>query len=68
MAKNSQLLVEIGPGISLIMGLPTIAYWTTQERPKRPQAGTIGFNTTSLSVEYFDGINWLASKLKKDQI
>lgn len=32
--------------------------WTTATRPVSPAAGSFGFNTTLLQLEYYDGANW----------
>lgn len=32
--------------------------WTTSARPSTPGAGTVGFNTTTLSLEYYNGSAW----------
>jgi len=34
------------------------AVWTTAQRPSVPAAGMHGFNTTLLSLEYYDGAAW----------
>jgi hypothetical protein len=49
MAKNSSVLINIGQGMSIMAGLPTINAWDEDKRPKNPKPGTIGFNTTSIS-------------------
>lgn len=32
--------------------------WSTSARPSTPGAGTVGFNTTTLSLEFFNGLAW----------
>lgn len=61
MSKSSPLLVEIGQGLSIMMGLPTINSWTTTERPQNPKPGTFGFNAETKSLEYWDGSRWLGA-------
>jgi len=61
MQKNSPLLIEIGQGLSLMVGLPTLTTWETRERPKRAKQGTLGFNTQTSSLEYYDGEAWLTA-------
>lgn len=65
MAKNSQLLLEIGEGLSIMIGLPTIATWQTRERPQNASRGTFGFNTQTNSLEYWDGSSWLATSMSE---
>jgi len=66
MAKNSQLLIDIGQGLSLMLGLPTIASWNNEERPKNARAGTFGFNTQTQSLEYWDGTNWYGARMSSN--
>lgn len=63
MAKNQPLLIDIGQGLSLMIGLPTIASWKTKDRPKTPKRGTFGFNIDTKSLEYFDGKDWYSAKM-----
>ncbi len=63
MAKNSSVLINIGQGMSIMAGLPTISYWDEQQRPKNPKPGTIGFNTNTRSLEYWNGTDWLSAQL-----
>ncbi len=60
MAKNFPVLLDIGEGLSIMVGLPTIASWRTQNRPNNSRPGTFGFNTESKRLEYFDGTDWYA--------
>lgn len=63
MAKNQPLLIDIGQGLSLMIGLPTIASWKTKDRPNTPKRGIFGFNTDTKSLEYFDGKDWYSAKM-----
>ena len=63
MAKNQPVLIDIGQGLSISVGLPTIAYWKTINRPKKARPGTLGFNTDTNSLEYNDGENWLKAPM-----
>lgn len=65
MARNNPILIEIGQGLSLMIGLPTIASWDTKSRPENPNAGTFGLNTQTNSLEYWDGESWLEASLSK---
>lgn len=35
-----------------------IPIWTTSTRPSSTQVGSIGFNSSTLKVEYWDGSGW----------
>ena len=63
MGKTSPLLVDIGQGLSIITGIPTIASWNTADRPKKAKKGTFGFNSQTNNLEYWDGSAWLAAPL-----
>lgn len=64
MAKNpSPLFIDLGQGLSMMLGLPTIASWKTSERPKKPKPGTFGFNEQTNSLEYWDGTSWFSATL-----
>ena len=65
MAKNSQFLVDIGKGLSLRVGLPTIASWNTASRPKNAKRGTFGFNLETNSLEYWNGTAWFTVLMSK---
>lgn len=55
--------MDIGQGLSIMVGLPTIASWDTISRPKDAKKGTFGFNSQTTSLEYFDGSTWLAAPM-----
>lgn len=63
MPKNQPILVDIGQGLSLMMGLPTLTSWETKTRPKNVKRGTFGFNLSTQSLEYWDGEGWLAANM-----
>ena len=65
MASNSSLLIDIGQGLSLMIGLPRINSWKTPERPEKAKRGTFGFNQETNNLEYWDGSSWFAASLKK---
>lgn len=58
-------MIEIGQGLFLMAGLPTIASWKTAERPKKAKAGTFGFNLETNNLEYWDGSSWLAASMEE---
>lgn len=65
MAKtNSPLFLEIGPGLSIMIGLPTIPTWDNQSRPKEAKRGAFGFNTKTNSLEYWNGTSWFSAALR----
>ena len=63
MARNSPLFVNIGQGLSMMVGLPLLNTWETKSRPKKPKKGTFGFNTQTYSLEYWDGSAWYQSQM-----
>jgi len=64
MAKtNSQILVDIGQGLSMMLGLPTIGSWKTTDRPKKAKKGTLGFNSQTNNLEYWDGTVWFKASM-----
>jgi len=63
MPRKTPLLVEIGQGLSIMVGLPTIAFWTTKGRPKKPKKGTFGFNSQTSSLEFWNGTTWLKAQM-----
>jgi hypothetical protein len=65
MAKNSPLFIELGQGLSLMTGLPTVNSWDNENRPKKPKKGTLGFNTETYELEYWDGSDWYGVPLSK---
>jgi len=65
MPQNQTLLMDVGQGLSLMMGLPTIGAWNTSGRPKKPKMGTIGFNSETNNLEYWNGSYWLAAAMSK---
>lgn len=65
MNKDYPLLMNIGHDLFLMLGLPKLTSWKTQERPKQPKLGTLGFNTQTSSLEYYDGSHWFAAGMGK---
>ena len=65
MSRNRPLFIEIGQGLSLMAGLPTIVTWDTQSKPKKPKQGTIGFNIQTNNLEFWDGKSWFVASLSK---
>jgi hypothetical protein len=57
--------MDIGQGLSLMLGLPRINSWKTISRPKKPKRGTFGFNSKTNSLEYFDGSDWFSASMRK---
>ena len=58
MAKISPVFIDLGQGLSMMVGLPRIASWKSTGRPKNAKKGTIGFNTQTSSLEFWDGAAW----------
>lgn len=65
MPASKQILLDIGEGLSLMIGLPSIATWDNKTRPKNAKNGTFGFNTQTNSLEYFDGKSWYGGLMNK---
>jgi len=63
MANRGPFLVDIGPGLSMMIGLPKITSWNTASRPNKAKAGTFGFNSQTKSLEYWDGSSWWEAPL-----
>jgi hypothetical protein len=64
MSRKSPLFLDVGQGLSIMVGMPTITYWTTSSRPKKPSKGTFGFNSDTNSLEIWSGSAWLSASLK----
>ena len=63
-SKNN-VYVDIGHGLSMMVGLPRLTSWKTSDRPKKTKRGTFGFNSQTNSLEYYDGTNWFVAKISK---
>ena len=63
MSKKSPLFLNIGQHLSMMIGLPTIAYWDTAGRPKKARKGTIGFNLQTGNLEFYDGTDWFMAPM-----
>lgn len=63
--NSSTILMDIGQGLSLMLGLPRVDSWDTSGRPKNAKTGTFGFNSQTKSLEYFDGTDWFSAKMRK---
>jgi len=65
MEKSYPLLLNVGQNLFLMLGMPKIASWRTEERPKKVKQGILGFNLQTNSLEYYDGSNWYAASMGK---
>lgn len=65
MASSQPILIDIGEGLSMMVGLPTIASWDNRNRPQKTKAGTFGFNVETNRLEYWDGSYWLEATMDK---
>jgi hypothetical protein len=66
MPKNSPFFIDLGQGLSMMIGLPTIAFWDNAGRPKKARKGTLGFNFQTKSLEYWDGNSWFSAPMSVD--
>ena len=66
MSKSHPILIDIGQGLSMMLGLPTLAEWKVETRPDKPKRGTFGFNSQTGNLEYWDGSNWLGASLSEE--
>jgi hypothetical protein len=67
MAQNHPILIDIGEGLSMMLGMPTILTWKTKDRPKEPKQGTFGFNSKTGNLEYWDGSDWYSAKMSEGE-
>jgi len=65
MPISKQLLIDIGDNLYLPVGLPTISSWNSKKRPKKPGAGTFGYNTQTNSLEFFNGSYWFGGSMNR---
>jgi len=63
--SNTNLYMNIGNGLALMLGLPTLNSWETEKRPADAKRGTLGFNTQTESLEFYNGSYWLTAKLQQ---
>jgi hypothetical protein len=64
-SKNAPLYINIGGGLSAMVGLPRIATWNTSGRPVNPKRGTFGLNTETKKLEVWNGSLWYNVSLTK---
>jgi len=57
--KNAPLFMDIGNGLSTLIGNPRIPSWNNAGRPANPRAGTFGYNFQTNKLEFFNGNNWM---------
>lgn len=61
--QTPPFLINLGKGLSVVIGLPTIVAWESDSRPKNPRPGTFGFNSQTNNLEYFDGKSWFEARM-----
>ncbi len=59
----NNIFVDIGQGLSMMVGLPRLTAWKTRGRPRKAKRGTFGFNSQTNSLEYYNGSYWLAASM-----
>jgi hypothetical protein len=65
MNKNSSLFVNLGPDLFVMIGLPRLPSWRNSDRPKKAKKGTLGFNSQTNSLEYWNGSIWFAAVMSR---
>ena len=56
MGNNSPMLMsQNAVQFTKMMAVPC---WTTEDRPKNPLMGTLGYNITTRKMQFFDGEQW----------
>ena len=63
---NTPLYMDIGQGLSLMLGQLRIDSWDVEGRPKNAKRGMFGFNSETKSLEYYNGSNWLAAAMQDE--
>lgn len=66
MPKHSPLFIDLGNGLSIMVGLPTIKSWNTADRPEKAKPGTFGFNFQTNNLEYWDGTAWFVAAMSEN--
>ncbi len=61
--RNSPLFMEIGNGLSTIVGQQKIPSWNNAGRPANPAPGTFGFNFETNNLEFWNGNYWFTSPM-----
>jgi hypothetical protein len=61
----NNIYVDIGPGLSMMVGLPRLTSWDIKNRPKKAKRGTFGFNSETYSLEYFNGDHWFTAPMSR---
>jgi hypothetical protein len=62
-AKNSNLYLSLGSGLSMMLGLPRLSNWNILGRPSSPLPYTVGFNTDTSKLEMWNGTAWVGTLL-----
>nr|MBP9778921.1 hypothetical protein [Rickettsiaceae bacterium] len=57
--KNAPLFMDIGNGLSTLIGNPRIPSWNNAGRPVNPRTGTFGFNFQTNNLEFYNGNSWM---------
>lgn len=63
MAFNQLRVIDIGRGQFMMADLPKITSWKTGQRPGKPKRGTLGFNSQTSQLEFFDGTAWFTASM-----
>jgi hypothetical protein len=65
--KNYPQLVSIGSGLYLMVGFPRFSSWDNRGRPKKAVRGTLGFNSQTGKLEFFDGDEWYTASMENGE-
>jgi hypothetical protein len=58
-SENSGLWLDIGSKLSLPLDPPRMPNWNTAGRPSTPQDYEYGFNTSTNTIEVWNGSTWV---------
>jgi hypothetical protein len=50
-----------------MVGFPRISSWDNRGRPKKAVRGTLGFNSQTGRLEFFDGDDWYTASMENGE-
>jgi len=57
------VLLDFGNKLSLLVGNSKVLIWNTSGRPKSPKRGTLGYNSETKNLEFYNGFYWLTTEM-----